>query len=163
MPRRLVILTFKDPYHAEEARTALRRLEDEGVLQMANAAVVVHPRNGPRRISLDFNGTAEGLKKGQLMGMILAGMSHMFPLIPLGSALGALYGKLTSSMDAGFVKKALKDLEPGCSALVILVTQAHHLRVAETLQPFHPALLSTEVPLEIQREIEEHLAALQTG
>jgi len=162
MPRRLVILSFDDPYHAEEARTALRRLEDAGALQLVNAAVMVHPVNGPRRISLDMNQTQDGLRKGQILGLILAGLSHVFPLIPLGTAIGALYGRLTSTVDLGFLKKTLKDMPPGSSALLMLVTQSDHLKVAETLARFRPQVQYTEVPPERQQEIIDHLRALYT-
>lgn len=160
MPRRLVILSFDDPYHAEEARTALRRLEDAGDLTLENAAVVVHPVKGPRRISLDMNQTQAGLRKGQLLGLILAGVSHVFPLIPLGTAIGALYGRLTSTVDLGFLKKTVKAMPPGSSALLMLVAQSDHLKVAETLLRFRPQVQYTEVPLERQQEIIEHLQAL---
>ena len=163
MPRRLLILTFDDPYRAEEARTALRRLEDTGALTLTNAAVVVHPVNGPRRISLDINQTQDGLRKGQLLGLILAGLSHVFPLIPLGTAVGVLYGKLTSTVDLSFLKKRVKDLPAGSSALLMLVQQSEHLKVAETLHSFHPKVDYTEVPLEVQHEIFEHIRALQTN
>lgn len=163
MPRRLVILSFADPYHAEEARTALRRLEDAGSLTLVNAAVVVQPLKGPRRVSLDINQTQDGLRKGQILGLILAGLSHVFPLIPLGTAVGALYGRLTSTVDLGFLKKTLKEMDPGTSALLMLVTQSDHLKVAETLHRFRPQVQYTEVPPERQQEIVDHLRALYTN
>jgi uncharacterized membrane protein len=51
---RLVALMFDDPYRADEARAALRRLGGEGVLEIGETALIEKRADGKVRVSQEW-------------------------------------------------------------------------------------------------------------
>ena len=83
-----------------------------------------------------------------------------------GTIAGRLIGRLT---DSGITNKLIKDvqneLQPGTSALILLSRSDPERRqkVIDRMQPFNPKILQSDLPLEVEREIEAGLRERQAA
>ena len=102
----------------------------------------------------------KGQKAGHLLGLVAAAVSGTMPLILGGTLAGRLVGKL---MDHGithrFVKNLKSEVEPGTSALVMLGESDPERRqeIIEHLQEFGPKILESDLPPDVQHEIESEI------
>lgn len=119
----VAMVTFEDPARASEAMGALRRLADDGALEIRGAALVRRAGDGRWSMSeeqeekLSFVGTIAGGLVGALLGLV-AGP----PGVLLGAATGAGVGGVADmgrAGEAGTVEGAFPLLvPPGTNALV---------------------------------------------
>jgi uncharacterized membrane protein len=156
----LVALVFDDPYKGEEARAALHRMGGEGLLQIDEIAILVKGVDGKMQTAQDADATAKGQHAGHLIGLVTAAITGTMPFILGGTLAGRLIGRLT---DHGITNRFIKDvggeLQPGTSALIILGRSDPERRqkVVERLRTFNPKLLQSDLPPELEGELEEGL------
>lgn len=143
----LIVVGFQNKFEAEEALLALRKMEKEHLIDLEDAAIVVKNEKGKVKIKQTHDLISEGTLSGSMWGALL-GLLFLEPL--LGLAIGAASGALTGALqDIGvndsFMKELGKTLQPGCSALFILVRQATVDKVIEELQPLNGKILRTSL------------------
>lgn len=158
---KLIALVFDDPYKAEEARAALHRMEGEGLLEMDETAVIVRKADDKVRVSQDVNVVAKDRQVGHVLGLVTAAITGTLPFILGGTIAGSLIGKLTDhGITNKFLKEVGKELQPGTSALVLLARSDpdRRKRIVERLSVFGPKVLDSDLPAELEKELE---AALQ--
>ena len=153
----LIVLAFNNDHAAFEVRDKLIDLQKQHLIKLADAAVAVRQRDGHLKIKQIADLTAEGALGGAFWGL-LAGILFWMPL--LGMAVGTLMGAISGSLvDYGvndeFIHEAAKAIEPGQSALFLLVIEATTDRVVEQIKPWGPRVLRTN----LSREQEDKLRA----
>ena len=99
------------------------------------------------KIKQSQNLISEGTLSGSMWGALI-GLLFLEPL--LGLAIGAASGALGDALqDIGvndsFIKELGETLQPGCSALFILVRQATIDKIIEELQPLNGKILQTSL------------------
>src|SRR5215475_5482970 len=134
----LVALVFEDQSTAFEMRAALAKMQKQYLLEMEDAVVVTRDENGKTKLHQAVSLTAAGAVGGGFWGMLI-GLLFLNPL--LGAAIGAGAGALTGKFqDLGLDDKMMKSvgdsLQPGTSALFILLRRATADKVLEGLKPF---------------------------
>jgi len=73
---------------------------------------------------------------------------------------GALGGKFADiGIDDDFIKEVGEEIDPGESALFLLVTDAQTERVVDELEPYNPKLLETNLSTEDEEKLREEFAA----
>lgn len=157
----LVALMFDDPFKAEEARAALHRMDGEGLLEMDETALIVKDPQGKMRISQDLSVVSKDRRTGHILGMIVAAITGTMPFILAGTIAGHVLGRLTDNGTTNtFIKQMGKDLRPGTSALVILGRSdaQRRQRVIEQLGPFQPTLIESDLPTDLENELQRSLA-----
>lgn len=159
----LIVLLFDQERAALEVRDKLIELQKAHLIRLADAAVAVRDHAGMVKIKQIVDLTAQGAIGGAFWGL-LAGMLFWMP--GLGAAIGTLVGAISGSMsDYGvndeFIEQVAKGVEPGQSALFLLVVDATMDRVIEEIAPWNPKVLRTNLSREQERKLREAFCEAQ--
>lgn len=154
----LVAIAFDDELKAEEVRLALLKMQQEYLVDLEDAVVVVRDKEGKVKLRQLHNLTAAGAVGGGFWGTLI-GMIFLTPLFGLavGAAAGAISGALADvGINDDFMKKLGEQLKPGSSALFVLIRKATPDKVLEELKKFDGTVLQTS----LTHEEEEKLKAV---
>jgi uncharacterized membrane protein len=157
---KLVALVFDDLYKADEARATLLRLEGDGLLEVDEIAVISKKAGEKIRISQDVNIVSQRQQVGHLIGIVAANLTGMMPLILAGTLAGRLVGRFSDhGVTNKFINQVKKELEPGTSALLLCARSDAERRrkVLETLAAYGPKVLESDLPPELEQELERAL------
>jgi len=154
----MVVLTFPNPNQGGEALRALKQVAEARNIELLNAAVLLKHADG-KVAARDFHDL--GLRRGALFGAVVGGLlSVLVPPVGLlgGAAVGALTGGTSASLiDMGFPKAYLEQLQnslqPGSSAVVVLVEQARVDEVLQALARFNGTLLRQPLTPEMVNQL----------
>ena len=161
---RLVALMFDDPYRADEARAALRRLGGEGVLEIGETALIEKRADGKVRVSQDMDTVAKDKKIGHIAGLVTAALTGTLPFILGGTIAGQLIGKLRDNgITNAFLKSVDHELRPNTSALVIYghSNPGRKDELVTRMAPFNPKILESDLPPELESALNESLVAAE--
>ena len=157
----LVVLAFDSKTGASDARDKLYELQKEELIALEDAAVVVRKENGKAKVKQAHSLVGTGALGGAFWGMLI-GLLFLAPWLgaAVGAATGALGGKYTDvGVDDEFIKEVGDTVEPGHSALFLLVTQVQVERVVEELSAFNPTVLQTNLSTEDEEKLRDTFAA----
>ena len=157
----ILAVLFGKATRADEALLALLHVAQEGGIQLADA-VVVAKTEAERTIvrqTVDVTpgrGALTGAWFGALVGFLFGG--------PIGGAVagaagGALYGRLVDvGLDDGWVKQMADWIDPGTSALLLLVNDPVLREGAiQELGRFDGTVITTTFPDNVRKTLEEAL------
>jgi uncharacterized membrane protein len=148
----LTALVFPDKYRATEAKIALMRLADEGRIGILDSAVVIRYEDGKVRLHTETDPAAPGRTHGFWHGIAGALMSMA------GDVAGKL---LEQDIDDRFMKDLGATMQPGTSALFVLVRQGSTDR-ATVLGKMHELggrVFYTNLPESMEHQLIAELAA----
>ena len=151
----LIVLGFDREETAEAVRTLTARLMRENLIELEDAVVVVRTQDGQVKINQAFNLTAAGAASGALWGSLI-GLLFLNPLLgaAVGAASGALGGSLTDiGINDDTIREIGETLQPGTSALFVLVRKATFDRVAEALRSYNPKIIRTSLSYDSEAEL----------
>jgi uncharacterized membrane protein len=154
----LVVVGYPDLTQAQRVLMELGRMEKEHLIDLEDAAIVTKTQKGKVRLHQTQDLTAAGIARGSLVGLLI-GLLFLNPLlgVVMGTASGALAGAMSDiGISDDFMRGLGEQLQPGSSALFILVRRATADRVVEGLAPYGGTLLRTS----LSREDEAELRAL---
>jgi len=146
----LIVLAFPNDTAAFEVRDKLISIQKERLITLADAAVALRDKEGKLRIKQVVDLAAAGALGGAFWGL-LAGILFWMPF--MGMALGTLTGAISGSLsDHGvsddFIREVAQSIEPGQSALFLLVVEATADRVIDEIKPWNPRVLRTNLSKE---------------
>jgi uncharacterized membrane protein len=154
----LIAMTFDGETVAADALLSLRDLQASDDLDLEDTAVIVRDRNGEIKLHNELSGATEkGLVAGGLVGAILG---FAFPIAGLvvGAAGGALVARLLGSgVKPGFAKEIGATLQPGSSALVLVVRQGTPELILSALHPYKGHVYQTTLSPEIEQKLRQAL------
>lgn len=153
----LIAIAYPDQQTASEVRQTLARLQTEHLIEVDDVVVVVKDNDGKVRLDQAVNLTSAGAASGALWGGLI-GMLFFAPLLGMavGAASGALSGKFSDfGIDDNFMQDVGTQLQPGGSALFVLVRRATPDRVLEEVGRYGGTVLRTS----LSRDAEERLQA----
>lgn len=143
----LVVVGFDSEMKADEVLQKLGKLQKSHLIDLEDAAIVIKDEEGKIRVKQAYNMIAAGASSGGFWGALL-GLLFLHPLLGLaaGAVSGALSGALTDiGINDNFIKDLGKTIEPGASALFILVREATPDKVIAELKPFDGKILQTSL------------------
>ena len=154
----LIVISFSDEFKADEVLLDLRRLEMDYLIDLEDAAIVVRNKNGKVRVKQTQELVASGALSGGFWGLLI-GLMFFEPLLGiLGAAMGALSGALTDiGIDDNFIQELGNTIEPGTSAIFILVRKSTPDKVLEDLSKFEGKVLQTSLTHENEEKLKEAL------
>lgn len=155
----LIVVGFKDEFKADEVMSELRRLQSEYLVDLEDAAVVVRNQEGKIKIKQAQELVAAGAVSGSYWGVLLSVLffNPIFALV--GAAAGALSGALTDiGIDDNFMRDLGSTIEPGTSAIFVLIRKSTPDRVLADLSKFEGKVLRTSLSKEDEAKLQ---AALQ--
>jgi uncharacterized membrane protein len=154
----LVAIAFEHETDAGEALKALREIEKLGEMELEDTAVLVKDQGGKLRVDNEISGAVEtGAVAGGMLGLVLG---FMFPIAGLaaGAAAGALIGRAgRTGVDGQFVKDLGEALQPGTSALLLMVRRASPAVAVQAVKRFKGSVYQTTLPPELEEELRQLL------
>src|SRR5262245_55289132 len=108
----LVVIDYESELKAEEVRLALLKLQQEYLIDLADAVVVVRDLQGKIKLRQLHNLTAAGAISGGFWGALI-GVIFLTPLfgMAIGAAAGAISGALSDvGIDDGFMRDLAQTL-----------------------------------------------------
>lgn len=147
----LVVIVYPNEQKAEEMRQKLLRLQDEYLIELADAVIATKDEKGHVKLNQLIDPTVPGALSGSLWGLIV-GTLFLFPLGPLapiggaaiGAATGAISGALTDlGIDDDFVRDLSKTLQPGNAALFLLIRKLTVDKVLKAIEGSGGTVLKT--------------------
>jgi len=157
----LVVLTFKDETSAEKMRDKLIGLQKMQLISLSDAAVVVRRQDGKIKVKQAVSLVGAGGLGGAFWGMFI-GLLFGAPWLGLviGAASGALGGALTDvGVDDKFIKEVAAKIEPGQSALFLLVTSWTEDKVMDEIKDFDAEVLQTSLSKEDEAKLKAAFGA----
>jgi len=142
----VVVVAFDSEDQARSALGSLRSIEKEGLVKFEDTAIVVHRTDGKFDVKNEASGTTEA---GAVVGALIGGLVFvMFPLagIALGAAAGAGVGAaIGNGVDGKFVDEVKSKLEPGKSALFLVIKDAVADATIPALRRYHGEVIQTSL------------------
>jgi uncharacterized membrane protein len=160
----LIVIAYQDTFRAAEVLNDLRKLQREHLIDLEDACVVTRDVKGKIKLHQAVELTAAGVISGGFWGALI-GLLFFNPLLGMAVGMGAggLGGMLTDyGIDDGFIKELGAKLEPGTSALFILVRQMTPDKVLAELATFGGQVLQTSFSAEQEAQIAAALNSVPT-
>ncbi len=151
----LIVLAFNTERGAQEALSVLGRLQKQELIKLADAATVVRKLNGKVKVKQAVSLVGAGVLGGAFWGTLI-GLIFMAPWLGLaiGAISGAIAGKFSDiGIDDKFIREVGATIEPGHSALFMIIAHMTEDRVLPELQKFHPIVLRTNLSLEDEEKL----------
>jgi len=155
----LVVIAFDHEDDARRALAEMRVLEGHGVLQLTDTAVVAKDADGAVHVKNELSsGTETGAAVGGAIGLLT---SFLFPVVgtAVGAAAGAYVGNQIAgdSVDEGFVKDVGKALQPGTSALFLMIRRSDAAALRAALEPYEGRVYQTTLSEDLKASLDRAL------
>lgn len=160
----LVVLAFKTQTGAQEMATEIQKLQKQQLITLEDAAIVVRKEDGKAKIKQATSLVGAGALGGAFWGMLI-GLLFAMPWLgfAVGAITGAIAGKATDiGINDDFIKEVSNTVEPGHSALFLLVAQATTDKVMEALKGFDATVLKTSLSKEQDERLREFFSAQES-
>jgi uncharacterized membrane protein len=157
----LVVLAFDSENGAIQLRDKLAALQKQQIIQLEDAAVVIRRQDGKVKVKQAVSLVGAGALGGAFWGMLI-GLIFWMPWLGLamGALGGAIGGKFTDiGVDDKFIKEVGNTIEPGHSALFLLVSKAVEDKLADELKGTEATVLQTSLSNEQEAKLRELFAA----
>jgi len=163
--QQILAIVLDKPTRANEVLLSLAHLQGEGKVRMHDAVIVAKDGEGRTQIVETVDVTpAKGALAGSwwgLLGSLLIGGPAGLAVIVGGAAAGAIYAKVVDrGLEDDWVKSMAEWIDPGTSALLLLVDDTIDPAVIEELGRFEGTgeVVFTTLPAHVKAEIEGALA-----
>jgi len=155
----LIAIFYDDTTTALEAMDEVGRLAQDLVIQPDAVAAIVRDENGKFRTITNQHEVGAGATWGMFWGLLF-GILFFLPIfgMAIGAAFGALGGKLAKdSIGKDFQEQVRSKLQPGTSALFMIVQQMTTDKALDSLAKFGGDVIKTSLSDEDEAEIQAHL------
>src|SRR5215475_132715 len=167
----LVAVSFKGEHTADQVLNKLQALQTEYLIDLEDSCVVVRDQTGQVHLKQAINLTGMGAATGGLRGAMwgtLIGLLFLNPLIGMvaggavGAGSGALAGRLSDyGINDDFIRSVGATIEPGSSAVFVLVRSVTADRVLPELQSFEGKVLRTSLSNEQEARLQQALQGMK--
>ncbi len=155
----LIVIGYDDVHKAEEVRLTLLKLQKEYLIDLEDAVIAVKKQDGKIKLHQMWDPTSYGAVSGTFWGLLIGALflSPFFGAV-IGAGAGAISGALTDvGIDDKFMKELSDTLQPGCSALFILVRKVTTDKVLEELKGMGGKVLKTSLNHENEKKLQDAL------
>jgi uncharacterized membrane protein len=167
----LVVVAYDGEDTADQALNKLRQLQKEYLIDLEDAVVAVRDQKGKVRIKqsvpLVTMSAAGGAAWGGLFGLLI-GLLFLNPMLgwvaglALGAGAGALSGALADyGIDDDFIKELGRSLEPGKSAIFMLVRRVNVDKALPELGKFGGKIIKTSLTDDQEARLKTALESMQ--
>lgn len=161
----LIVIAFDDEPTGFEMRAELVKMQKEYLIEMQDAVVVTRESEDDIKLHQAVNLTAAGAIGGGFWGTLI-GLVFLNPLLgaAVGAASGALAGRFTDiGIDDNFMREVGRSLQPGGSAVFVLVRKMTGDKVLERLEHLHKRgrVLQTSLSHEAENRLREAMSGDQ--
>ena len=157
----LVAIGYPDQGTAEQARETVQRLESELIIQADQVASISRDMEGKYHVHTTHGGASAG--GGAVWGGFwgfLFGLLFFIPFagLALGAGMGALFGHFgEKGIDKAFQEQVREHLQPGTSALFMVIEQATPDKAIGALHQFGGTVIKTSLSDEDTKKLQDAL------
>ena len=155
----LIAIAYDDTTTALSAMDEVGELAHDLIIQPDAVAAIVHKEDGKFKTLTNQHEVGAGASWGMFWGLLF-GILFFVPIFGLvaGAAFGALGGKLAKdSIGKDFQEQVRAQLQPGTSALFMIVEQMTTDKALDGLSKFGGTVIKTSLSAEDEAEIQKHL------
>lgn len=157
----LIVISYDDSQIAFDALQELGRLQKMELIQLEDAAVAVKDQKGKVKVkqTLENQQTGAAAVWGGFWGLLI-GLLFLAPVFwgLFGALMGAIFGKTTDlGIDNTFIKEVGDSLDPGDSALFMLVVSQTEDKVTQELAKFGGTVYQTSLSNEDEESLKKAL------
>jgi uncharacterized membrane protein len=161
----LIAIGYPDETTAIQAADEAERLAHELIIQPDAIAAIICNKEGKFKVITNHHQVAGGATWGGFWGLLF-GMLFFVPIfgLALGAGFGALMGKLEKSgIDRTFQEQVREMLQPGTSALFLVVEKVTPDKAVAALSKFGGTVLKSSLSKETEEELQEALQGHATA
>ena len=157
----LIAITYEDEASGRGAFEALDRLQKMQVLKLEDAALATKDEKGKVKVKQTLENAAAGSAAvwGGFWGLLI-GLLFLAPIFwgLVGALMAGMMGKAADlGIDNKFIKEVGESLEPGGSALFMLVIEATTDKVLPELEKFGGTVYQTSLSNEDEEKLKKAL------
>ena len=155
----LIAIGYPDETTAGQAEEEAQRLAADLIIQPDAIAAIVRTKDGKFKVTTNHHVVGAGASYGMLWGLLF-GVLFFVPVfgMAIGAGLGALMGKLEKSgIDREFQEQVRDLLQPGTSALFLVVEKVTPDKAVEALRKYGGTVLKSSLSKEAEEELQEEL------
>jgi uncharacterized membrane protein len=157
----LVAIGYPDQGTAEQARETAGRLESELIIQADQVAAISRDPEGKYHVHTSHGdaSTAGGAVWGGFWGLLF-GLLFFIPFAgwAMGAGLGALFGHMSKKgIDEQFQQQVRDHLQPGTSALFMVIEQATPDKAIAALEQYGGTVIKTSLSQEDTQKLQDAL------
>ena len=157
----LIVIGYPDETTADAAADEARRLAADLIIQPDAIAVIVRDKEGKYHTHTTHHMVGGGATWGMFWGLLF-GLLFFIPVF--GMAIGAGMGKLTkSSIDKQFQEQVRGMLQPGTSALFLMVEKVTPDKAVEAMSKYGGTVLKTSLSKDDEKELQDALHGTGTA
>lgn len=158
--QKLVAIAFDDMFGASNALVKLEQLQDNYLISLDDAVVALIREDGKVKLKQSFNlvklGAIRGGFWGSLIGLIFTGPLGLLLIGGTSAAFGALIGSLSDyGINDDFIRSLGRELNPGSSALFILIRDMTEDKVLEKLEGIEGKVIQTSLSNDAEEKLRE--------
>jgi len=155
----LVAIGYPDEATATAAADEARQMAKDLIIEPDAIAVIVRDKEGKFRVTTNHHAVAGGATWGMFWGLLF-GLLFFVPFLGMavGAGLGAIMGKVaTGAVDKDFESRVREMLQPGTSALFLIIERATTDRAVERLSRFGGTVLKSSLSEEAEAKLQAAL------
>lgn len=156
----LVVFAFDNELGAHKTLEEVERLQAGNLITVDDAATAVRYAGGKVKVKQAKSMAGVGALGGAFWGMLF-GLLFFVPFLGMavGAATGALFGKATDyGINDDFIREVSDAVQPGNSALFLLVRDAQFEKVVEALKPYGGHIIHTSLSKNEEAQLKEAFA-----
>ncbi|WP_433727677.1 DUF1269 domain-containing protein [Actinoplanes sp. CA-051413] len=155
----LVAIGYPDETTATAAAEEAHRLARDLIIQPDAIAAIRRDADGKFHVQTSHNAMGAGASWGMFWGLLF-GVIFFIPFLgmALGAGLGALMGKVAKSgIDKNFQDQVRDLVQPGTSALFLILESVTPDKAVESLSRFGGTVLKSSLSKQAETELQEAL------
>ena len=156
----LIAMAFETEGGAADTLAEIEKLQKQELIHVEDAATAVRHEGGKVKVKQAHSLAGAGALGGAFWGMLF-GLLFFVPFLGMavGAATGALFGKTSDyGINDNFIREVSNSVQPGNSALFLLVADAQADKVVERLKPYGGKIIHTSLSKDEEKRLKEAFA-----
>ncbi len=156
----LIAIGYDDETTADDAAAEVHRLEGDLIIEADAVAAIVRDGGGNFHVHTTHGPTSGGGATWGMFWGLLFGLLFFIPVLGMavGAGMGALMGKVTKSgVDKAFQDQVRGLLQPGTSALFLMVEKVTPDKAVEAMSKYGGTVLKTSLSKDGEAELQDAL------
>ena len=160
----LVAIGYPDETTATSAADVAQGLQKDLIIEADAIAVVRRDKEGKYHVTTSHHAVGKGATWGMFWGLLF-GILFFIPVfgMAVGAGLGALMGKVEKTgIDKEFQDQVREMLQPGTSALFLVIEKVTPDKAVEALSQFGGTVLKSSLSKKAEEELQAELSGTKT-
>ena len=155
----LIAIGYDDETTAAAAAEEVKQLAQDLIIEPDAVAVIVRDKDGKYSVTTNHHPVGAGASWGMFWGLLF-GILFFVPVfgMAVGAGLGALMGKVEKTgIDKQFQQQVRDMVQPGTSALFLVVEKVTPDKAIEGLSRFGGTVLKSSLSKDAEKEVQDAL------